>query len=126
MAEWWVSQIMSQTGRTDNASKFRQMGVCQMGMKRKQFTAYIIAQTTSHAADFQTMCQTVMDKNAAGQRENLGLVLKTSERGRKDNTVIIALKFCTVILALWLVFLPQTLVGQELLPIHLHLQNLLL
>jgi hypothetical protein len=72
------------------------------------------------------MRQTVVDKNAAGQGENLGLVLKTSERGRKDNTVIIALKFCTVILALWLVFLPQTLVGQELLPIHLHLQNLLL
>ena len=65
------------------------------------------------------MGQAVVYEDTAREREYLGLVLKTTERGRKDQTIIVALELRPVVVALWMaVFLPKALVGYELLPVH--------
>ena len=60
-----------------------------------------------------------MDEDAARQREDLRLVLQPAECRREDETVVIALEFRAVIVALcMLVFLSETLVGYQLFPFH--------
>jgi hypothetical protein len=50
-------------------------------------------------------------EDAARKRKHLCLVLKTTERGREDQTVIIAFELRAVIVALWMaVLLPQSLI----------------
>ena len=65
------------------------------------------------------MGQPVMYENASRQRENLCLVLQPPERGGKDEAVIIALEFRTVVFFhLMILFQSQALVGYQLLPVH--------
>ena len=60
-----------------------------------------------------------MDKHAARQWEYLSFVLKTTEWGREDQTIIVAFELRPVIVTLWVtVFLTQAFVGNQLLPIH--------
>ena len=69
------------------------------------------------------MGEAVVHEDAAWQREHLRLVLQTTERGREDQTVIVALELRAVIVALRVtMFLPETLIGYQLLPIH-HIQD---
>jgi hypothetical protein len=67
--------------------------------------------------------QTVVYEDAARKWEYLRLVLQTTERGRKDQTVVVAFELRAVIMALRVaMFLPKALVGYQLLPIH-HIQD---
>ena len=81
VAERRVPQVMSQTGRTDNASHLSQVGIGQMGMLLQQYSAGVVAQTASHAAYFQRVGQPVVYEYASGQREYLRLVLQAAEGG---------------------------------------------
>ena len=68
---------------------------------------------------FEGVGEAVVDKHTAGQWEDLGLVLKTAERGREYQTVVVAFELCAVVVTLWVtVFLTQAFVGNQLLPIH--------
>ena len=60
-----------------------------------------------------------MHEYAAWQRENLRFVLQTSEGSREDQTVIIALKLCTVVASLLHILLSEAFArGYQLLPVH--------
>ena len=60
-----------------------------------------------------------MHENTARKGEHLGLVLQSPEGGRKDQSVIVTLELRPVIMTFWMtVFLTESLVGYQLLPIH--------
>ncbi|OAV73957.1 hypothetical protein Barb7_02627 [Bacteroidales bacterium Barb7] len=65
------------------------------------------------------MRQPIMHKDAARKREYLRLILQPSEGGREDKAVIIPLEIGTVMFPLSIGFHTETLVGQELCPLHL-------
>jgi hypothetical protein len=46
-----------------------------------------------------------MYEDASWKRENLGLVLQTAERGRENQSVIVALELCPVVMALGMTML---------------------
>jgi hypothetical protein len=57
------------------------------------------------------MCESVVDKDAARKGKYLSLILKTAERGRKYQTVVVTFEFCPVIMPLGMsVFLPKPFV----------------
>ena len=62
-------------------------------MDALQFAGGIVAQRTANARHLQTMRKAVVNKNASGQREHLGLVLQAAEGRRENQAVVIALKF---------------------------------
>ena len=65
------------------------------------------------------MGQTVVHEDAARQGEYLRLVLHTAERGREDETVVVALEFGAVVaVQTVIVFLAEPLIGDELKPVH--------
>ena len=65
------------------------------------------------------MGKAVVDKDAAGQWEYLGLVLQTTERGGEDQAIIVAFELRPVVVTLRMtVLLTKTFVGYQLLPIH--------
>jgi hypothetical protein len=51
------------------------------------------------------MGEAVVYEDTAGKREYLGLVLKPTERRREDQSVVITLKLCPVVVALWMTML---------------------
>lgn len=60
-----------------------------------------------------------MHEDAAWEWKHLSLVLESAERGREDESVVVALKLCAVVLALDVqMFLSEAFVGNELLPVH--------
>lgn len=88
----------------------------------QEFAGDIGAQGTPYAADLKAVGQTVVDKYAAGKREDLCLVLHPAEGGRKDETVEVALEFSAAFGALLVAgFLAEAFVGDELFPVHSHL-----
>ena len=112
MSEGRVAHVVCQTGSTHYGTQFGEMSGCQMGMTLQQESAHVVAQTAAHAAYLQTVCESVMHKDASWQGEHLRLVLQTSEGSREDQAVIIALKFRAVVLAVWLSLLSQTFIGE--------------
>ena len=71
------------------------------------------------------MGEAVVYKHATRQGEYLGLVLQTAKGCGEDETVVVALEFGAVVfLADVLVFLPEPLIGDKLLPIHGVIYNL--
>lgn len=65
------------------------------------------------------MCETVMHKDAAWQREDLRLVLKAAEGCRVDEPVAVTLEFRAVVVTFRMTgLLSEALIGDELLPEH--------
>ena len=65
------------------------------------------------------MGQTVVHKDTSREWKYLGFVLQTTERSRENQTVVIALELCSVVVALRMtMLLTETLVRYQLLPIH--------
>ena len=65
-----------------------------------------------------------MDEDAPWQGKYLGLVLQTTEWSREDESVVIALEFCAVVLALDVqMLLSEAYVGNELMPVHGGMMN---
>jgi hypothetical protein len=123
MAERWVPQVVSQTGCCDNLSVFLKERILQFRMPLDELLRYIITQRHTHTCHLQRVGQTVVYEDAARKWEYLRLVLQTTERGRKDQTVVVAFELRAVIMALRVaMFLPKALVGYQLLPIH-HIQD---
>jgi hypothetical protein len=55
--------------------------------------------------------EVIVYEDASGQWENLSLVLKTSERSRENQSVIVALELCSVIVAFRVtMFLSEALI----------------
>ena len=60
-----------------------------------------------------------MYEDASRQREHLRLVLQSAERCRKDQSVVVALKLRTVVMAFTMtVLLSESFVTDELFPVH--------
>ena len=119
MAERRITHVVSQTRSTHNGSHTRYFRFRQFGMTLHEHTADVGAQRTPDTRHLKAVGQTVMDKHAARKGKHLGLVLHTSESGRKDQTVVVALKFRTPFFQRFLlVLLTQSLGGYEGLPVH--------
>src|SRR5690606_25677689 len=78
------------------------------------------AQRSPHTGYLQAMGKPVVHKYAAGQRKNLCFVLKSAERGRKDQPVVVTLKFGTriMLVTMYTGFITPSFGGKQLLPIH--------
>lgn len=95
------------------------MTVFQFGMLLQKSLGAVIPQRTSNACYFEAVSQTVMNEDASRQRKNLSLVLQPSEWRRKNQTVVIAMKFVTVVFSLFVsAFLSETFVCYKLFPVH--------
>ena len=93
-------------------------------MQLKEANRHVVTQRPSHAGYFERVRQSVVHEDAAGEGKHLSLVLESAEGSRKDETVVVALKFCTVVLALNVqMFLSEAFVGNELLPVHKKMKN---
>ena len=65
------------------------------------------------------MREAVVNKDASRQGKHLSLVLQTTERSRENQTIVIALELCAIIVALRVaMLLPEALIRYQLLPIH--------
>ena len=123
MSEGGIAQIVSQTGRGDNLSDLLKEGVLQFGMLASELCGYIVAQRHAHTGYLEGMGQTVMNEDATREGEHLCLVLQATERGRENETIVVAFELRTVVVTLGVaILLPQSLIGYQLLPIH-HIQG---
>ena len=60
-----------------------------------------------------------MHKDTPGEGKYLGFVLQTTERGRENQTVIVAFEFRTVVMSLGVpMLLSESFIRDKLLPIH--------
>jgi hypothetical protein len=64
-------------------------------MPCQQGAGYIVAKRTPYTGNLKTVGKSVVDKNAAREREYLSLVLQTAERRRKNKPVVISLEIST-------------------------------
>jgi hypothetical protein len=88
-------------------------------MALRQLLGNIIAKRHANTRHFKGMCQTVVYEDTTREWEDLGFVLQTTERGRKDQTVVIAFELCTIVMTLGVaMLLSETFIGNKLLPIH--------
>ena len=93
-------------------------------MQLKEANRHVVTQRPSHAGHFERVRQSVVHEDAAGEGKHLSLVLESAEGSREDETVVVALKFCAVVLALNVqMFLSEAFVGNELLPVHKKMKN---
>ena len=81
MSEWRIAHVVRQTGGGDDGADLLEERPVEMGMALNKLAGHIVAQRHAHTRHFQAVCQTVMNENAAWKGENLGLALKTAERG---------------------------------------------
>ena len=120
MTERRIAQIMSQTGCTYDGSYLFNERILQVWLLLDDTSGYVVTYRHAHTCHFQAVGETVVDEDAARKREDLRLVLQPAECRREDETVVIALEFRAVIMALsMLVFLSETLVGYQLFPFHI-------
>lgn len=60
-----------------------------------------------------------MNENAAWQWKHLCFVLESAKGCREDESVVVALEFCAVVLSLEVeMLLSEAFIGYELLPVH--------
>jgi hypothetical protein len=66
------------------------------------------------------MGQPVVYENTAGQRKYLSFILKSSERGREDDPVVIALEYGTDIISILnpSIFQPKPTVRDQFVPFY--------
>ena len=112
MTEGRISQVVGQAGSTNDAAKFREMGLAQLWMALKQQARDIVAQRTPHAGNLQAMGQAIVDEDAARKGKHLRLVLQTPEGSGEDQAVVVALKFRAVVALLPAAFKAQTFAAQ--------------
>ena len=119
MSERWVAHVVRQASGTDDGTTFCDVRISEFGMQLKESARYVVAQRTPYAGHFEGVCQAVVDEDAAWERKDLSLVLQTTEWSREDESVVIALEFRAVVLALDVkMLLAETYVGNELMPVH--------
>src|SRR5690554_1339876 len=112
-----ISHIVGQTsGRRDSTQLPGQRKI-QTQIPGQKVTD-VVAQRTTHTDDLQAMGQSVMHEHTARQGENLGFVLQTPERRRKNQPVVIALKLTAVVLFTRSDRLSGTLPRQQAFPFH--------
>lgn len=112
VAEGRVAHVVGQTGGRNDGANGGDVGLAEFGMARKEMAHHIDAQRATNARHLQAVCQSVMNENAARQREHLGLVLHPSEGRREDEAVEIALKFGALFGRITMgVFFAEALVG---------------
>ena len=119
MPERWVAHVVGEAGGGHDGANLLKQGVSQFRVGGSELPGNIVAQRHPHARHLKAVCQAVVHENATWQREDLRLVLKTTKGGGENQTVAVALEFRAVVMALNVpVFLPQALVGYQLVPIH--------
>ena len=102
---------MCQAGCTYDGSYLFYERILQVWLLLDDTSGYVVTYRHAHTSHFQTVGEAVVYEDAARQREHLRLVLQSAECRREDETVVIALEFRAVIMALsMLVLLSETLV----------------
>ena len=97
MAEWWVAQVMSQTGRAHYRANLLEVAVAKVRMALQQALRHIVTQTAAHTRHFHAVGEAVVDEYATWKRENLSLVLQTAERRGENQSVVVALELSPVV-----------------------------
>ena len=92
VSEGGIAQIVCQTGGTDDGTDAFECDYVFSAVAWDEQARYVSSQGASYAGNFEGMRETVVHKYASGKGENLGLVLQPTEGGRKDESVVVALK----------------------------------
>ena len=119
MAERRIAQVVGKAGGRHNLSDLLEQRILKFWVALGEYPGYIIAQRHAHTGYLQRVGEAVVDEDAAREGEHLCLVLQTTERSGENQTVVVAFKLRTIVVALGVaVFLPKALIGYQLLPIH--------
>ena len=115
-----ITHIMSQACSTHDCTQRATKVNTHVGILALQGCTDHITQATPHTANFKTMSQAIMNKDITGKRENLCLILQSSERRRKDQSIIISFKLTTCIITTPTLarLCSYSSIGEELLPVH--------
>ena len=114
-----VAHVVGQSGRLHDGANLLEQRAPQFGVPLDEPRGHVVAQRLAQRRHLQGVCQPVVHKHAARQREHLGLVLQPPERGRIDEPVAVALELGAVVMAQRMrVFLSEPPVGDELFPVH--------
>ena len=126
MAEGRVTHIVGQAGRGHDLSYLGNERAQRLSLGKKML-GHIVAQRHAHTGHFERVGEAVMYEDAARQGEHLRLVLQSAERSRKDKPVVVALELRAIVMPLGMtMFLTETAVGYELIPVHNHGTKLIL
>ena len=119
MSERRVAHVVGKTCCTHNGAYLLKQSACKFGMDILQVTCHIVAKRHTHTCHLKRVGEAVVYKYAARQGKHLCLVLHTTEWSREYESVVVALEFGAVVMAFGMaLFLSQSLVGYELLPVH--------
>ena len=118
VSEGWVAEVVGETGGADDAAKFGEVCAVEFGASSEDEPADVVSEAASYATYFEAVGESVVDEDAAGQREDLRLVLQAAEWCGEDEPVVVALEFGSVIAASLHVFLSEPFAGEALFPFH--------
>ena len=96
VSEGGIAQIVCQTGGTDDGTDAFECDYVFSAVAWDKQARHVSSQGASYAGNFEGMSETVVHKYASREGENLGLVLQPTEGGRKDESVVVALKLCAL------------------------------
>ena len=122
MTEGRIAEIVSQTCRRNYIAEMVEM--LDSLPRRDVFLAQghgdIVGHGFAHTRHFHTMGQAVVDKDTAGQGENLSLVLQAPERRREDKAVVVTpeISACGILLGIVIILKSEALVVHKAFPLH--------
>ena len=88
---------MGEAGCADDGSELRQVCARELRMALKQEACAVVAERAAYAGHLEAVGEAVVNEDATGAGQHLRLVLQATERGRKDETVVVALKLGAVV-----------------------------
>ena len=121
VAEWRVAEVVGQTGGGNYVAQVVENAYPRfIVVFRAEGRGNFVGHRFADRGDFERVGQTVVDKDTAGQRKNLGLVLEAAEGRREDEPVEIAAEIGpgTSALGVGIVFKTKTTVVDEPAPFH--------
>ena len=96
VAEGGIAQIVCQTGGTDDGTDAFECGYVFSAVAWDEQARYVSSQGASYAGNFEGVGEAIVHKDATREGKHLGLVLQPTEGGRKDESVVVTLKFCAL------------------------------
>ena len=119
VSERRITHVVGQTSSGHNLSNLSKERILQFRVATDELLCHIVAQGHTDTGHLEGVGETIMYEDTTWQREYLRLVLQATERGGKDQPVVVAFELRTVIMTLGMtMLLSEAFVGNKLLPIH--------
>ena len=116
-----IAQVVGQAGCRHDVAEIveRVEHFGRVGIARAQAYGHLVGKRASYTRHLEAVGQTVVYKYAAGEGEDLCLVLQTAEGRGKHEPVKVALKVVARSrLGVVVMFKPKPFVGNQLVPFH--------